>query len=123
MLVFVKEHIESYKCISSQVAQQTIITVDEAYKSFFESIKVGLKSARPPNYLKESLFNLAFQTQSFQVIGDSLRLSLGNSSLCNRQFLFFKLNQKLLSGKDITEVEIVPSRYDSLPSIPSSQSP
>ena len=115
--IYVKQNIASYRCISAQVAQQTVISAHEAYTGFFESAKLGAKSARPPNYIKGSYYNLSFQTQSFKVIGDCVRLSLGKSakedpSLDHRQFIYFNVHRKLLTGKKVNEVEVVPSRYN-----------
>jgi len=127
--LFVKENIASYQSISSQAAQQTVKKADEAYKSFFafHDSKSSL-----PQYNRTDKFNLVYQKQSFFVIHDEsnkvskIRLSLGNerkrilkSSKTHQKkkqnkdenYLTYTFPIKLLKGKDICEIELVPSQY------------
>jgi transposase len=74
---------ENYKLLPSQVAQQTLISVDEAFKSFLNLLKAkkeGKFEGRVsiPKYLpKDGMYQLVFPKDQFKVEGDKVRLSLG----------------------------------------------
>jgi IS605 OrfB family transposase len=76
MDLFVKMNIPSYRLISSQVAQQTIKKIEDAYDGFFELLRGGFK-ASVPGYNRTNKFNLIFQKDLFKVEKDKVRLSLG----------------------------------------------
>lgn len=115
--LYVKQFIPSYSEISSQVAQQTLQKVNDAYSGFFESTKNGIVGAKPPMYNRTDKYNLIFQTNSFNIEAGVVRLSLGKAvkkkdkEVGGDGFLRFKISSKILSGKEITEVELVPSQY------------
>ncbi len=83
---YVQLYIDNYKFLYSQVANQTLKKVDEAFLSFFEKKKVDPKT-NLPNYLsKEDKYNLIFQGNSFSVkeyiddnnnVNNTINLSLG----------------------------------------------
>lgn len=83
---YVQLYIDNYKFIYSQVANQTLKKVDEAFKSFFEHKKIDPKT-NLPNYLsKKDKYNLIFQGNSFSVkehiddnnnVYNTINLSLG----------------------------------------------
>lgn len=119
MDLYVKQNIPSYKAISSQVAQQTIKKVDEAYKSFFSN---PTDNRHLPRYQRVEKYNLIFQKNSFKVTDckegmSKLRLSLGNSMKKQMKaeneetFLSYKVPSRILRGKQVVEVELVPSQY------------
>ena len=110
----VKEN-ENYKLLPSQVAQQTMMVVDRAMKSFFRLLKERQKCNynRPiglPKYLpKDGFFVCIFQKDMFRVIGDKISLSLGRNfyKKFGVKYLKFKL-PPTVKGKKIKEVRIVP---------------
>lgn len=116
--LYVKHFIPSYKQIGSQVAQQTLKKVDKAYKSFFESVRENVESSKPPKYMKTDKFNLIYQKNSFKVDSGIVRLALGTSmkkeykDVDGGGYLIFKVSPRVLKNKSITEIEIVPSRYE-----------
>jgi IS605 OrfB family transposase len=110
----VKEN-KNYRLLPSQVAQQTVQAVDEAFKSFFKLLatkkegKIDWKVS-PPKYLpKDGMFLLSFPKDQFKVEKDKVRLSLGRNFY--REFgvrhLYFDLPANIL-GKRIKEVRILP---------------
>ncbi|WAM36223.1 RNA-guided endonuclease InsQ/TnpB family protein [Caldicellulosiruptor acetigenus] len=110
----VKEN-ENYRLLPSQVAQQTVQAVDEAFKSFFKLLatkkegKIDWKVS-PPKYLpKDGMFLLMFPKDQFKVKGDKLRLSLGRNFYreFGVRYLYFDLPAMVL-GKRIKEVRILP---------------
>jgi len=110
----VKEN-KDYRLLPSQVAQQTLLCVDEAFKSFFKLLvakKEGKtdKKVSIPKYLpKDGMFLLSFPKDQFKVEKDKVRLSLGRNFY--REFgvrhLYFDLPANIL-GKRIKEVRILP---------------
>ncbi len=110
----VKEN-KNYRLLPSQVAQQTLLCVDEAFKSFFKLLvakKEGKtdKKVSIPKYLpKDGMFLLSFPKDQFKVEKDKVRLSLGRNFY--REFgvrhLYFDLPANIL-GKRIKEVRILP---------------
>lgn len=123
MDLYVKQNIPSYKQISSQAAQQTIKKVQSAYESFFGLIKNGYK-ASTPRYIKTNKYNVIFQSNSFVVKGNQIRIAVGktlkakikeenqtrNDSLKEDEYLYFHLPPKL-KPQNIAQVELVPSQY------------
>ena len=58
---------DNYKLLQSNIAQQTLRTVDFAFKSFFATVG-KVKSARPPRYRKKSdLYNLIITGNSISI--------------------------------------------------------
>jgi IS605 OrfB family transposase len=110
----VKEN-ENYRLLPSQVAQQTLLSADEAFKSFFKLIaarKVGKidKKISMPKYLpKDGMFLLSFPKDQFKVEGNKLRLSLGRnfSKEFGIRYLYFDLPATIF-GKKVKEVRIIP---------------
>ncbi len=99
----VKEN-KNYRLLPSQVAQQTLLCVDEAFKSFFKLLvakKEGKtdKKVSIPKYLpKDGMFLLSFPKDQFKVEKDKVRLSLGRNFY--REFgvrhLYFDLPANIL---------------------------
>jgi len=110
----VKEN-ENYRLLPSQVAQQTLISVDEAFKSFLSLLKAKKegridKKISIPTYLpKEGMYQIVFPKDQFKVEGNKLRLSLGRNFYkeFGVRYLYFDLPQNI-RGKKIKEVRIVP---------------
>jgi IS605 OrfB family transposase len=110
----VKEN-ENYRLLPSQVAQQTLISVDEAFKSFFSLLKAKKegridKKISIPTYLpKEGMYQIAFPKDQFKVEENKLRLSLGRNFYkeFGVRYLYFNLPQNIRSKK-IKEIRIVP---------------
>lgn len=115
--MYVKQFIPSYTEISAQVAQQTLLKVNDAYSGFFESTKNGIIGAKPPMYNRTDKYNLVFQKNSFTIEEGVVRLSLGKViKQKDREgggdgYMRFKISNKILRDKEVTEVELVPSHY------------
>jgi IS605 OrfB family transposase len=111
---FTKEN-ENYKLLPSQVAQQTIQAVDEAFKSFLGLLaaKKGGKITKKvsiPRYLpKDGMFLLIFPKDQFKIIGNKVRLSLGRGfyKKYGVRYLYFDL-PATVSGKKVKEIRIIP---------------
>jgi len=106
---------ENYKLLPSQVAQQTLISVDEAFKSFLNLLKAkkeGKFEGRVsiPKYLpKDGMYQLVFPKDQFKVEGDKVRLSLGRgfAKEFGVKYIYFEL-PKTVEGKKIKEIRILP---------------
>ncbi|WP_039767366.1 RNA-guided endonuclease InsQ/TnpB family protein [Caldicellulosiruptor sp. F32] len=110
----VKEN-ENYRLLPSQVAQQTLISVDEGFKSFLGLLKAKKeektdKKVSIPKYLpKDGMYQIVFPKDQFKVEGDKLRLSLGRNFYreFGIRYLYFELPQNI-TGKKLKEVRIIP---------------
>jgi len=105
---------ENYRLLPSQVAQQTILAVDQAFKSFFGLLKakkegkIDRKILMPKYLPKDGMFLLSFPKDQFKVEGKKLRLSLGRNFYkeFGTKYLYFEL-PVTVSGKRIKEVRTV----------------
>ena len=98
---------DNYKLLQSNMAQQTLRTVDFAFKSFFDSVG-KVKSARPPRYRKKgSLYNLIITGNSISIRDGYLTVpqSRTYTSVLNNHRI--KMPERLI-GKTIKEVKIIP---------------
>ena len=110
----VKEN-KNYRLLPSQVAQQTVQAVDEAFESFFGLLEAKRKwkteqRVSLPKYLpKDGMFLLMFPKDQFKIEGNRLRLSLGRGFYkeFGVRYLYFDLPATVL-GKKIKEVRILP---------------
>ncbi|ADI73935.1 transposase, IS605 OrfB family [Methanohalobium evestigatum Z-7303] len=110
----VKEN-ENYRLLPSQVAQNTVETVDRSMKSFFKLLDKKRKGEyeKPvslPNYLaKDGNFICTFKKDQLKVIDDKIRLSLGTDyyRTYGTRFLYFKIPDNII-GQYISMVRIVP---------------
>jgi len=110
----VKEN-KNYRLLPSQVAQQTVQAVDEAFESFFGLLEAKRKCETEqrvslPKYLpKDGMFLLMFPKDQFKIEGNRLRLSLGRGFYkeFGVRYLYFDLPATVL-GKKIKEVRILP---------------
>jgi len=110
----VKEN-ENYELLPSQVAQQTLICVDEAFKSFLELLRAKKEGrfegkVSIPKYLpKDGMYQLVFLKDQFKIEDWKVRLSLGRgfAKEFGVRYMYFKL-PKLLAGKRIKEIRILP---------------
>ena len=100
---------DNYKLLQSNSAQQTLRDVDDAFKSFFGSLKSNKKS-RPPKYReKGGLYTLT-------ISGNSINIKDGYLILpASRTYLKVLNDHKIkiifpdrLVGKKINEVKIIP---------------
>lgn len=122
-----KHYDNPYEMIGSQVAQQTLKKLDEAYSSFFEKIKK--EKASPPRYLDTMRFVLVFQGASFRIDNrmngyeeeTKIKLSLGNTSKKELKkkdstsdgFMYFDIPPNI-KDMTITEIELVPHNDQSI---------
>ena len=100
---------DNYKLLQSNMAQQTLRTVDFAFQSFFGSIG-KVKTARPPRYRKKGgLFTLIIPAQSVKIKDEYLTVpqSRTYSSVLNSHRIRIKVPERLI-GKKIREVKIIP---------------
>jgi len=73
---------ENYRLLPSQVAQQTLISVDETFKSFLGLLKAKKeektdKKVSIPKYLpKDGMYQIVFPKDQFKMEGRKIRLSL-----------------------------------------------
>ncbi|WPX09004.1 RNA-guided endonuclease InsQ/TnpB family protein [Anaerocellum danielii] len=112
----VKEN-DNYKLLPSQVAQQTLISVDETFKSFLSLLKAKKegkidKKVSIPKYLpKDGMFQIVFSKDQFKIEGEKVRLSLGRgfAKEFGEKFMYFDMPKNII-GKKIKEVRIIP-RY------------
>jgi len=110
----VKEN-ENYRLLPSQVAQQTLISVDEAFKSFLGLLKakkegnVEEKVSMPKYLPKDGMYQIVFPKDQFKTEGKKVRLSLGRgfAKEFGVKYMYFDLPATVL-GKKIKEVRIVP---------------
>ncbi len=110
----VKEN-KNYRLLPSQVAQQTVQAVDEAFESFFGLLEAKRKwkteqRVSLPKYLpKDGMFLLMFPKDQFKIEGNRLRLSLGRGFYkeFGVRYLYFD-PASYGSGKKIKEVRILP---------------
>jgi IS605 OrfB family transposase len=100
---------ENYKLLQSNMAQQTLRDVDEAFKSFFSTID-KVKSARPPKYReKGGLYQLTIAGNSISTKDGYLTIPLSRtySNILNNHKIKIKFPERLI-GKKIKEVKIIP---------------
>ncbi|WP_292484843.1 transposase [Methanohalobium sp.] len=110
----VKEN-ENYKLMPSQVAQNTVETVDGSMKSFFKLLDKKKKGEyeKPvslPKYLdKDSNFICTFKKDQLKVIDDKIRLSLGLDyyKTYGTKYLYFRIPDNII-GQYINQVRIIP---------------
>ena len=129
-----KRKYNALETIGSQVAQQTLKKLDEAYSSFFAGLKrykilcakpfntkskIKLTPPKPPDYCKSTCYSLIFQNTSFSVRnrGDVkyARLSLGRkmkkqveiSDPASEGYMWFKIPKNIID-KEIVEIELTP---------------
>ncbi len=103
--------------LPSQVAQQTLISVDESFKSFLNLLKAKKEGkvkekVLMPRYLpKDGMYQIVFPKDQFKIEDRKVRLSLGRSfsKEFGVRYLYFDL-PKNIAGKKIKEVRIIP-RY------------
>ena len=100
---------DNYKLLQSNIAQQTLRTVDFAFKSFFGLIG-KVKSARPPRYRKKGgLYNLIITGNSISIQDGFLTIpqSRTYTKILNDHRIRIKVPERLI-GKKIREVKIIP---------------
>ncbi|WAM33746.1 RNA-guided endonuclease InsQ/TnpB family protein [Caldicellulosiruptor morganii] len=108
---------ENYMLLPSQVAQQTLISVDESFKSFLNLLKAKKEGkvkekVLMPKYLpKDGMYQIVFPKDQSKVEDRKVRLSLGRSfsKEFGVRYLYFDL-PKNIAEKKIKEVRIIP-RY------------
>ena len=100
---------ENYKLLQSNIAQQTLKDVDEAFKSFFGTIG-KVKKSRPPHYReKGGLYQITIAGNSISIQDGYLQIpsSRTYSSVLNKHKIKIKFPERLV-GKKINEVKIIP---------------
>ena len=100
---------ENYKLLQSNIAQQTLKDVDDAFKSFFGTIG-KVKKTRPPHYReKGGLYQITIAGNSISIQNGYLQIpsSRTYSSVLNKHKIKIKFPERLV-GKKINEVKIIP---------------
>lgn len=96
---------ENYSLLQAQMSQQTLKTVDDNFKSFFELIKKKLK-ARIPKYLdKDGFFKLTIPTVSIK--NGKIQLPYSRQYAKEHNKIYLKV-PNILNGKKIKQVWIIP---------------
>ena len=130
-----KNKYNALEMIGSQVAQQTMRKLDDAYKSFFAKMKKYTarrknnkhkeEIPRPPSYSKTNGYSLIFQKTSFRIALRKdvkyVKLSLGlkmkkrayELDPQSKGFLWFKVPTNIIDKK-IEEIEITPCNDGSI---------
>lgn len=113
---------ENYELLPSQVAQQTIMNVDKAFKSFFklnEKKREGKydRKISPPRYLeKDGFYMIDFPSQSFQVKDDHIRIGVPKQMRdefgIDKKEIQIPFTYDELRGKDIKRLQILPRGDD-----------
>ena len=96
---------ENYSLLQAQMSQQTLKTVDDNFKSFFELIKKKLK-ARIPKYLdKDGFFKLTIPTVSIR--DGKIQLPYSRQYAKEHNKIYLKV-PNILNGKKVKQVWIIP---------------
>ena len=96
---------ENYSLLQAQMSQQTLKTVDDNFKSFFELIKKKLK-ARIPKYLdKDEFFKLTIPTVSIK--NGKIQLPYSRQYAKEHNKIYLKV-PNILNGKKVKQVWIIP---------------
>ena len=96
---------ENYSLLQAQMSQQTLKTVDDNFKSFFELIKKKLK-ARIPKYLdKDEFFKLTIPTVSIK--DGKIQLPYSRQYAKEHNKIYLKV-PNILNGKKVKQVWIIP---------------
>ena len=96
---------ETYSLLQAQMSQQTLKTVDDNFKSFFELIKKKLK-ARIPKYLdKDEFFKLTIPTVSIK--DGKIQLPYSRQYAKEHNKIYLKV-PNILNGKKVKQVWIIP---------------
>ena len=90
--MFKLENNPDYRALPSHSAQQTMRMVDSNFKSFFRSIKKGIKSARIPRYLDKEGYYITIYTN--QQLGKKLQDGIIRLPFTNIEFRTKKTNVK-----------------------------
>lgn len=96
---------ENYSLLQAQMSQQTLKTVDDNFKSFFELIKKKLK-ARIPKYLdKDEFFKLTIPTVSIK--DGKIQLPYSRQYAKEHNKIYLKV-PNILNDKKVKQVWIIP---------------
>ena len=105
---------ENYRMLNSNMAQQTIKDVDLMFKSFFALIKLAkqgeysFKNIRLPNYLPKNGYSSLIIAQ-FSIKDDNiLTIPYSRSFMCRYETTVKVKIPKVLVGKKIKEIRIIP---------------
>jgi putative transposase len=90
--MFKSENNADYRALPIQTSQQTMRMVDSNFKSFFRSIKKGIKSARIPRYLDKEGYYITIYTS--QQLGKRLKTGIIHLPFTNIEFRTKKTNVK-----------------------------
>ena len=90
--LFKLENNTDYRALPSHTAQQTMRMVDNNFKSFFRSLKKGIKTARIPRYLDKEGYYLTVYTN--QQLGKRLQTGIIRLPFTNIEFRTKKQNVK-----------------------------
>ena len=90
--LFKLENNTDYRALPSHVAQQTMRMVDSNFKSFFRSLKKGIKTVRIPHYLDKEGYYITVYTN--QQLGKKLQTGIIRLPFTNIEFRTKKTNVK-----------------------------
>ena len=90
--MFKLENNVDYRALPIQTSQQTMRMVDSNFKSFFSSLKKGIKTARIPRYLDKEGYYITIYTS--QQLGKNLKTGIIHLPFTNIEFRTKKTNVK-----------------------------
>lgn len=105
---------ENYRLLNSNMAQQTLKDVDLMFKSFFALIKLAkqgkynFKHIRLPNYLPKNSYSSLIIAQFIVKDGNVLTIPYSRSFKCRHETTVTIKIPKILEGKNIKEIRIIP---------------
>ena len=100
---------ENYKLLQSNMAQQTLKDVNDAFQSFFGALG-KVKKVRPPKYReKGGLYQITIAGNSISIQNGFLTIPASRtySGVLNKHKIKIKFPERLV-GKKINEVKIIP---------------
>ena len=100
---------ENYKLLQSNMAQQTLRDVDDAFKSFFGSLKSSKKSRLPKYRDKGGLYQITITGNSISIRDGFLTIPASRTykNILNDHKIKIKIPERL-QDKKIKEVKIIP---------------
>ena len=108
--LFKLENNPDYRALPIQTSQQTMRMVDSNFKSFFRSLKKGIKSARIPRYLDKEGYYITIYTN--QQLGKRLQDGVIRLPFTNIEFKTKKTNIKQVRFIPRTDYIIMEVIYD-----------
>lgn len=108
------KHLENYKLLNSNIAQQTLKNVDTMFKSFFALIKLAkqgkynFKHIKLPNYLSKNGYSNITISQ-IRIKNNILTIPYSNAFKRKKEINKIRIKiPQVLEGRNIKEIQIIP---------------